>query len=342
MGGSSGGGVASTSCDDDGVSTAEARELLERWVVHGASDPKVLRDLSAKDYGLLWAAGWEEPVSVPADGGGAIGREDVDEAAYRRKCTAAEELRERSLYDWNDGFRKEHRNLCADFDVIDRDVPRTQLPSGGRFREWSATELTQVLEAHLVAESELPEGVGMGYVQGMADVAAFMLQRMPPSRAYRCVRRLCARPIVRTFFRLDVDEWLLLSTVFSNLIGVHCPQAFSRLTDLGLEPAIYLPEWLMPLWTRSLSEEVASHLFSLTLLEGDAIFVRAALAVCVTIEPLLIAAKELSDCRRLLSDAPQHIELADFIAALSACPVDEMTIAPLLRCGGFAPPPLHG
>ena len=86
----------------------------------------------------------------------------------------------------------------------------------------------QVLEAHLVAESELPEGVGMGYVQGMADVAAFMLQRMPPSRAYRCVRRLCARPIVRTFFRLDVDEWLLLSTVFSNLIGVHCPQARSR------------------------------------------------------------------------------------------------------------------
>ena len=39
--------------------------------------------------------------------------------------------------------------------------------------------MSQVLEAHVNAEALLGSD-GMGYVQGMADVAAFLLQRQPP------------------------------------------------------------------------------------------------------------------------------------------------------------------
>lgn len=42
-----------------------------------------------------------------------------------------------------------------------------------------------------------------------------------------------------------------------------------RLLHFELEPAMYLPEWLMPLWTRSLDAPVVSHLFNLLYLEGD-------------------------------------------------------------------------
>ena len=92
-------------------------------------------------------------------------------------------------------------------------MPRTLLLQGDGYRHSTAEELTQVLEAHVTAEARMA-GDGMGYVQGMADVGAFLLQRQSPSHAFGCLRALCLRPMVRLVFRLDVDEWLLVSTVF--------------------------------------------------------------------------------------------------------------------------------
>jgi hypothetical protein len=323
-------GASSPSCsppDAGGGEPPQTRERLERWISGGRSEPSLLSDLTPQELGWVWAVGWDFRAG---EGQG----EATTAEAYVRMCVAAEAERERMAYDWNDGFRKGHGQLCADFDVIDRDVPRTTLPSGGRFRSWTPAELTQVLEAHLVAESQLPAGQGMGYVQGMADVAAFLLQRLPPVTAYGALRRLCARPLVRTFFRLDTDEWLTLSSVFSTLIGTYCPTVFAKLEQEGLEPALYLPEWLMPLWSRSLSVEAASHVFSLTLLEGDAIFVRAAIAALVAIEPLVLKCRDLPECSQVLSKAPRQVSFADFMRALEACPLDPSAIAPLVRIGG--------
>ncbi|KAL3906321.1 MAG: hypothetical protein SGPRY_010596 [Prymnesium sp.] len=56
------------------------------------------------------------------------------------------------------------------------------LEQGEPYREATSTELTQVLEAHVMAEAELRES-GLGYVQGMADVAAFLLLRQSPEKA---------------------------------------------------------------------------------------------------------------------------------------------------------------
>lgn len=56
-----------------------------------------------------------------------------------------------------------------------------------------------MLDAHVYAESLREDG--MGYVQGMADVAAFLLRRMPPPAAFGCLRHLCLLPFVRLLFR---------------------------------------------------------------------------------------------------------------------------------------------
>ena len=90
----------------------------------------------------------------------------------------------------------------------------------------------------------------------------------------------------------------------------------------------------MPLWSRSLSVEAASHVFSLTLLEGDAIFVRAAIAALVAIEPLVLMCRDLPECSQVLSKAPRQVSFADFMRALEACPLDPSAIAPLVRIGG--------
>eukprot|EP00966_Prymnesium_polylepis_P164159 3795910-Prymnesium_polylepis.1 len=50
---------------------------------------------------------------------------------------------------------------------------------------------------------------------------------------------------------------------------------------------------LMPLHTRSLDPPVAAHVFHLLSVEGDAILVRAALAICAAIEPLVLTATDM-------------------------------------------------
>ena len=119
--------------------------------------------------------------------------------------------------------------------------------------------------------------------------------------------------------------------VFSSLLALHCPHFFDTLLRFDLEPPMYLPEWLMPLWTRSLDPEVAAHLLHLIALEGDGILIHAALAVCAAIEPVVVTASEMPACRKLLSEAPAGISVDLFCEMLQRCPVSNDDLAPLRR-----------
>mmetsp|Transcript_33268 Transcript_33268/g.97873 ORF Transcript_33268/g.97873 Transcript_33268/m.97873 type:complete len:103 (+) Transcript_33268:152-460(+) len=94
---------------------------------------------------------------------------------------------------------------------------------------------------------------------------------------------------------------------------------------------MWLPEWLMPLHTRSLDPPVAAHVFHLLSVEGDAILVRAALAICAAIEPLVLTATDMPTCRKHLSEAPAAVGLPLFCEMLERCDVGDEALAPLMR-----------
>ncbi|KAL1526613.1 hypothetical protein AB1Y20_015317 [Prymnesium parvum] len=306
---------AAVEVDEEAVERAV--QLLRSSTTRGisAEGRQLLASLSPLSQGAVWASMWSVESAA---------------AEYDSCLQGARELRATLEYDWDESYRKQHVQLCNDLDVIQEDVPRTFLEQGPQYRASTPEELTEVLEAHVTAEARLG-AEGLGYVQGMADVAAFLLQRLPPKQTFTTLRALCGRPICRLIFRLDVDEWLLVSTIFSSLLGVCCPQTFSRLDEFELEPAMYLPEWLMPLWTRSLDPRVVAHVFNLLTLEGDGILIRAALAICAAIEPLLLTATEMPTCRRCLSEAPAGVGLELFCEMLDKCAIGDEALAPLMR-----------
>ena len=86
---------------------------------------------------------------------------------------------------------------------------------------------------------------------------------------------------------------------------------------------MYLPEWLMPLWSRTLRPEVYRVVWLLLLTDGDALLLRATLAVLACIAPQLLRCTELPDLRRLLSIAPLEIDLPAFVGALERCVITE-------------------
>jgi hypothetical protein len=92
---------------------------------------------------------------------------------------------------------------------------------------------------------------------------------------------------------------------------------------------MYLPEWLMPLWTRTLRADVARAVWVLLLTDGDSLLLRAALAVLACVAPQLLRLSDLPDLRRVLSAGPMEIDLAAFVGALEQVSVSESDLAPL-------------
>jgi len=316
--------------------TSEVKALLQcvlkdlRYYCNGGGREDVLstkavallRSLCPQFEGALWM----EALLLSGEG-------DIAciEAKYVSCREQADWLRERRRVDRDGSYRRWNARVYDDLDVIDEDVPRTFIEQGHGYRSSTSVELTEVLEAHVVAEARLGSS-GMGYVQGMADVAGYLLQRLAPWQAFGCLRTLCARPLVRMFCRLNVDEWLLISSVFSSLLGLCCPTLFTKLTEWQLEPVMYLPEWLLPLWTRSVRPDVASYIFALLIVEGDdTILIRSALAVCSAIEPQLLKCDDMPSCRKLLSESPSGVSLETFAQMLQHCAVGDDVLAPLMR-----------
>jgi len=85
----------------------------------------------------------------------------------------------------------------------------------------------------------------------------------------------------------------------------------------------------MPLWTRTLRPEVGRVVWVLLLTDGDALLLRAALAVLACIAPQLLKLKELPDLRRVLSAGPMEIDLPAFVGALERTFVNEQDLVPL-------------
>jgi len=106
------------------------------------------------------------------------------------------------------------------------------------------------------------------------------------------------------------------------------PQLPQNCRGLGAGPRAKTPS-AAALDRRTLRPEVAALVWVLLITDGDALLLRAALAVLACIAPPLLACDDITDARRLLATAPMAIELPDLVGALEQCVVTEEDLAPL-------------
>ncbi|EPT01597.1 hypothetical protein FOMPIDRAFT_77813 [Fomitopsis schrenkii] len=146
-------------------------------------------------------------------------------------------------------------------------------------------DLKDMLCAWVVARSD----EGLGYMPGVAKIAAMLLLNMAPAQAFVVMRNLLERHCLRCFYgglasKAEVEAYY---RIFDTLLADGMPKIYFNFKQHQISPAAYLPEWLIPLFLDHLPFEACARLWDILLLEGDSFLFRASLAILAVLEPRL-------------------------------------------------------
>ena len=178
---------------------------------------------------------------------------------------------------------------------IKQDISRTfhQL---GYFREGSPLnhQLRDLLEAFTLCRPDI------GYVQGMSYVAGMLLLNLEPYKAFVMLVNIIGSPLLIPFYRLDQDGITRRSQLFRLLLRQNLPEVCDHFENEGVKPGMFLIEWFLTLYSRSLNQEVASRVWDLLFYQGPLVLYQAGIAIL-----------------KILSGSLMHEDLAGIMAVLT-------------------------
>ncbi|KAI9068695.1 RabGAP/TBC [Trametes sanguinea] len=172
--------------------------------------------------------------------------------------------------------------------LLEDDI-RTTLPSIHLFMPEKGPmyqDLRDMLCAWVVSRSD----EGLGYVVGIAKIAAMILLNMSADQGFIVLRNLLERHCLRSFYggmatKDDVEAYY--SRIFDTLLADGMPKIYFNFKQHQVSPAAYLPDWIVPLFLDHLPFEACARVWDVIMLEGDAFLYRAALAILGVLEPRL-------------------------------------------------------
>lgn len=139
--------------------------------------------------------------------------------------------------------------------LINLDIARTfnQL---GYFREGSPfnQQLRDLLEAYTLCRPDI------GYVQGMSYVAGMLILNLEPYKAFIMFNNIVGSHVLIPFYRVDQVGISKRSQLFRVLLKHNLPELCDHFEMEGIQPQMFLIEWFITLYTRVLSQDVASRI----------------------------------------------------------------------------------
>eukprot|EP00467_Chlorarachnion_reptans_P004445 CAMPEP_0114525526 /NCGR_PEP_ID=MMETSP0109-20121206/22480_1 /TAXON_ID=29199 /ORGANISM="Chlorarachnion reptans, Strain CCCM449" /LENGTH=486 /DNA_ID=CAMNT_0001707131 /DNA_START=121 /DNA_END=1581 /DNA_ORIENTATION=+ len=200
------------------------------------------------------------------------------------------------------------RHLEADDDsredsmrIIQADIPRTfpQLKffhKGGTHHE----PLMEVLQSYVCYRPDV------GYVQGMSYLAAILLLNMPTFDAFQCLANLLNQDIYFVFFRMDVNKMNTHLDVYQTLLKEKLPNLYKHFEEIEIKPGMYLYEWLLTIYSRSLKIDIAHRIWDNFLYHGQVFLFRTALGMLRLFEAQFLK-MSFEDCLSILNRPPEDI-----------------------------------
>lgn len=173
-------------------------------------------------------------------------------------------------------------------DEIDRDVTRT-FPKHILFEAEGSigqSMLRKVLMRCAAMDHEV------GYCQGMGFIVGMLLTFMPDDEAFYCFQATLEDPKynLRQMYLGSMIGVQRSLYVFGELGRRHLGRLWIHLTGEGVHPTMFATEWLMTMFTRGFSFDLAGRVWEIYLNEGYKIVYRVGLAILKNVESELLAA----------------------------------------------------
>lgn len=197
---------------------------------------------------------------------------------------------------------KSRRNNPADevgkmrtVELIPTDLPRT-FPALAFYQPGGPSHdtLKETLEAFAQFRPDV------GYVQGMSYLAAVLLLYLDPFPAFCALCNLLNRPCQRSFYRLEAATIASYSHVFKTLLRETVPDVSEHLNHIGMSIEMFLLDWILTIFSKSLPIDIASRIWDVYILEGDTFLFRTAVAIFRVLRKRVLNV-DLSGIRKVFS-----------------------------------------
>ncbi|KAH1171979.1 hypothetical protein KIL84_007597 [Mauremys mutica] len=183
----------------------------------------------------------------------------------------------KELLDQNPGKFEDLERQPGDpkwLDVIEKDLHR-QFP----FHEMFAArgghgqqDLYRILKAYTIYRPD------EGYCQAQAPVAAVLLMHMPAEQAFWCLVQICEK-YLPGYYSAGLEAIQLDGEIFFALLRRASPMAYRHLKKYKIDPILYMTEWFMCIFSRTLPWASVLRVWDMFFCEGVKIVFRVGLVL---------------------------------------------------------------
>ncbi|GAB1602522.1 hypothetical protein Ahia01_000531600, partial [Argonauta hians] len=171
-------------------------------------------------------------------------------------------------------------------------------------------DLFRILKAYTIHNPQ------EGYCQAQGPVAAVLLMHMPAEQAFWCLVSICEK-YLPGYYSLGLEAVHIDGDILFGLLKKSSPLIYKHLKKQRIEPILYMTEWFMCIFSRTLPWTAVLRVWDMFFCEGVKVMFRIAL---ILFKLTLGTAAKLAECPSLyetmdkLKHIPHEIIDGDFIA----------------------------
>ncbi|KAK7789461.1 hypothetical protein R5R35_005859 [Gryllus longicercus] len=161
---------------------------------------------------------------------------------------------------WIDDIRKDlHRQFPYHEMFVDQDGHGQQ-------------DLFTVLKAYSILNASV------GYCQAQAPIAAFLLMHMPAEQAFWCLVSICDKYLAG-YYSQGMETLQVDGDILFGLLKKVSPSVYKHLKKQKIEPILYMTEWFLCVFTRTLPWDTLLRVWDMFLCEGVKVVFKVALVL---------------------------------------------------------------
>lgn len=132
-------------------------------------------------------------------------------------------------------------------------------------------DLREILRAFVASRPDI------GYVQGLSYIAGMLLLHMDKYQAFVALMNITLSHNIIPFYRFDEHQIRKRIQIFKQIFYHNLPELCDHFESLDILPEIYLIEWTMTLFAKSLNIDISARIWDIYMIEGIKAIYQAAI-----------------------------------------------------------------